>query len=115
MNEKSQLSLFLQAHIPFAATFVRGEVTPRPVLTRIIEGAMVAAIGGAVSAYITMSNIQAVTTSQLQDLKAELAQQHSDTVRQIEDLHFEVDSLARGGQPQIYPYPPPDPPGNHRG
>ena len=106
MIEKSQLIATFQSHIPFAALLAKGEVESRPLLTRIIEGIMIAAIGGAASAYIALVNFQASTTVQLEDLKAEVAQQHRDTLAEIEQLQYEL-ADQRAYQRQINPGPPP--------
>lgn len=111
MMDRSNLLQALQTHVPFAAAFIKGEVETRPLLTRIIEALVIAAIGGGASAYIAITNIQTATTVQLADLKSEIKQQHTDTVRQIEDLRYEFDSVVRSNQQML---PPPEPP-SHQG
>ncbi len=94
MDTKHQLMAFVGTHIPFAAMFIESTTAKSPLLTRVLEGLIVAAVGGAVSAFIAIASVQAVTSSQLRDLRAQLNQQHNDTLQQIEDLHFELDNLS---------------------
>jgi len=108
MSDKTPMLALLQTHLPFMAVFTKDQIEQRPLLTRVIEGVIIAAAGGALSAYIALTNVQSTTTAQLQDLKEEVAQQHRDTMQEIQALQTEVVAARQS----YYPSPGPGPHGS---
>ena len=97
MNSSSPLMQWFQAHVPFVALFTEKVVKERPMLLRAIEALVIAVVGGAFSAYITLNVTQAVEGAQLKDLRDEVAQQHHDTIEQINSLEIQISNI----RPQV--------------
>lgn len=93
-QEKTDLIQWAQVHIPFAALMATEEIGKRPLLTRVIESLVVAVAAGALSAYVTISVLQAVHSSQIDDIRHTMAQEHQDSMAQFQMLQQQISDLA---------------------
>jgi hypothetical protein len=54
----------------------------------------VAVSAGALSAYVTINILQAVHSSQIDDIRSTMAQEHSDSMAQFQMLQQQISDLA---------------------
>ena len=94
MQDKTDILSWLHQHIPFAAMLATEEIGKRPLLTRLIESVIVAVAAGALSAYVTINVLQAVHSSQIDDIRRTMAQEHSDSMEQFQMLQAQISDLA---------------------
>ncbi len=94
MADKTQILAALQSHVPFAAMLATEEIGKRPLLTRLIESVIVAVAAGALSAYVTINVLQAVHSSQIEDIRRTMAQEHNDSMQQFQMLQQQISDLA---------------------
>jgi hypothetical protein len=94
MHDKTNILSWLHQHIPFAAMLATEEIGKRPLLTRLIESIVVAVSAGALSAYVTINILQAVHSSQIDDIRSTMAQEHSDSMAQFQMLQQQISDLA---------------------
>lgn len=94
MQDKSQLLQWLHIHVPFAAMIATEEVGKRPLLTRLVESIAVAVAAGALSAYVTINVLQAVHSSQIDDIRRTMSQEHQDSMQQFQMLQQQISDLA---------------------
>ena len=87
------LGQWVQFHIPFAAFFSTTEIHKRPIMTRAVENILVGVIGGAFAAYVTISTLQSVHSAQIDDIRQQIAQEHADTVTQIQSLQAQISNI----------------------
>ena len=93
---KTALAQWMQLHVPFAAILATEELKNKPVLTRALESLLIAAAGGAFAAYITINALQSTHTAQIADIQTEIAQEHQDTVAQIQSLQAQISNVQLG-------------------
>ena len=93
-HDKTDMIQWTQIHIPFAAMLATEEIGKRPLLTRVIESVIVAAVGGVLAAYVTINVLQAVHTSQIDDIRHTMAQEHQDSMAQFQMLQQQISDLA---------------------
>ena len=94
MQDKTDILSWLHQHIPFAAMLATEEIGKRPLLTRLVESAIVAVAAGALSAYVTINVLQAVHSSQIEDIRRTMAQEHNDSMAQFQMLQQQISDLA---------------------
>ena len=94
MQDKTNLLQWLHQHIPFAAMLATEEIGKRPLLTRLIESVIVAVAAGALSAYVTINVLQAVHSSQIDDIRRTMAQEHNDSMQQFQMLQQQISDLT---------------------
>ncbi|MDA8254369.1 MAG: hypothetical protein M0Z99_01810 [Betaproteobacteria bacterium] len=94
MQDKTSILSWLHQHIPFAAMLATEEIGKRPLLTRLIESVIVAVAAGALSAYVTINVLQAVHSSQIEDIRRTMAQEHSDSMQQFQMLQQQISDLT---------------------
>ncbi len=94
MQDKNHILIWLHQNAPFAAMLATEEVGKRPLLTRLIESVIVAVAAGALSAYVTINVLQAVHSSQIDDIRRTMAQEHSDSMQQFQMLQQQISDLA---------------------
>lgn len=90
---KTALAQWLHIHFPFAAILATQEIGRRPVMTRILENIIVGLIGGAAAAYVAIDTMQAVHSTQIDDIKHEISQEHQDTLLQIQGLQAQISNI----------------------
>jgi hypothetical protein len=93
---KTALAQWLHLHVPFAAILATQEVGKRPLMTRVIENVIVGVAGGAIAAYVAINTLQAVHSVQITDIQNEIAQEHQDTVTQIQNLQMQISNVQLG-------------------
>ena len=93
MQDKTDMLRWLHQHIPFAAMLATEEIGKRPLLTRLVESVIVAVAAGALSAYVTINVLQAVHSSQIDDLRRQIAQEHEDSRQWFELLQDEISGI----------------------
>ncbi len=93
---KTALAQWMQLHVPFAALLATEEIGKRPLMTRVIENVIVGVAGGAIAAYVAINTLQAVHTVQITDIQNEIAQEHQDTVQQIQGLQAQISNVQLG-------------------
>ena len=98
MQDKSELLQWLHIHVPFAAMLATEEVGKRPLLTRLVESIAVAVAAGALSAYVTINVLQAVHSSEINDIRSAMAQEHRDSMQQFQMLQTEISQMADSGR-----------------
>lgn len=94
MQDKIDILSWLHHNAPFAAMLATEEVGKRPLLTRLIESVVVAIAAGALSAYVTLNVLQAVHSSQIDDIRRTMAQEHHDSMAQFQMLQQQISDLA---------------------
>ncbi len=94
MKDKTDILSWLHQHIPFAAMLATEEIGKRPLLTRLVESVIVAVAAGALSAYVTINVLQAVHSSQIDDIRRTMAQEHSDSMQQFQMLQQQISDLT---------------------
>ncbi len=94
MQDKTDILGWLHQHIPFAAMLATEEIGKRPLLTRLVESVIVAVAAGALSAYVTINVLQAVHSSQIEDIRRTMAQEHNDSMAQFQMLQQQISDLA---------------------
>ena len=94
MQDKTYILSWLHQHIPFAAMLATEEIGKRPLLTRLVESIIVAVAAGALSAYVTINVLQAVHSSQIEDIRRTMAQEHNDSMQQFQMLQQQISDLA---------------------
>ena len=94
MQDKTDILSWLHQHIPFAAMLATEEIGKRPLLTRLVESVIVAVAAGALSAYVTINVLQAVHSSQIEDIRRTMAQEHNDSMAQFQMLQQQISDLA---------------------
>lgn len=94
MQDKIDILSWLHHNVPFAAMLATEEVGKRPLLTRLIESVVVAIAAGALSAYVTLNVLQAVHSSQIDDIRRTMAQEHHDSMAQFQMLQQQISDLA---------------------
>lgn len=94
MQDKTDLLRWLHQHVPFAAMLATEEIGKRPLLTRLIESVIVAVAAGALSAYVTINVLQAVHSSQIEDIRRTMAQEHNDSMQQFQMLQQQISDLT---------------------
>ena len=94
MQDKTDILSWLHQHVPFAAMLATEEIGKRPLLTRLIESVIVAVAAGALSAYVTINVLQAVHSSQIEDIRRTMAQEHSDSMQQFQMLQQQISDLT---------------------
>ena len=93
---KTALMTWLHLHVPFAALLATEEIGKRPLMTRVVENVIVGAAGGAIAAYVAINTLQAVHSTQINDIQREIAQEHQDTVAQIQGLQQQISNVQLG-------------------
>ena len=81
------------ANLPLIGLMAGRAPEERTMATRIIEGILIAAATGAVTSYVSISTLNAVNSSQIQDIRQEIVQQHNDTMAQLTNIQSEINSL----------------------
>ena len=94
MQYKTDIFGWLHQHMPFAAMLATEEIGKRPLLTRLVESVIVAVAAGALSAYVTINVLQAVHSSQIDDIRRTMAQEHSDSMQQFQMLQQQISDLT---------------------
>ena len=93
---KTALMTWLHLHVPFAALLATEEIGKRPLMTRVVENVIVGVAGGAIAAYVAINTLQAVHSVQITDIQNEIAQEHQDTVAQIQGLQQQISNVQLG-------------------
>lgn len=83
----------LLTNIPILGLVTGKALEDRSMATRIIEGILIAATTGAITSYVSISTLNAVNSSQIQDIKEEIVQQHQDTMAQLANIQNEINIL----------------------
>ena len=94
--QKTDLAQWAQHHLPFAAMLATEEIGKRPLMTRVVENVIVGLAGGAIAAYVAINTLQAVHSAQITDIQQEIAQEHQDTVAQIQSLQTQISNVQLG-------------------
>lgn len=94
MEDKRQLLQWLHQHIPFAAMLATEEIGKRPLLTRLIEDLIKAVIAAAIGATFAIYAAQSVHSSQIDDIRRTIAQEHNDSMQQFQMLQQQISDLT---------------------